>query len=166
MHKSKYPQKYVIFHISAEKHLTMGQTNAKKFAKVDVIGEYCGLNCDLHLPRISSPSFSRAAMTNRLEQLLELHHEEPHDAFTRYAIALEYNARKDYTQAIEWFERLRADEPEYVPTYYMLAGVYRALDQAAKAQEIYNAGLQAAKKAGDTHALAELSAALEELEEE
>ena len=162
MHKSKYPQKCVIFHISVEKHLTMGQNNTKKFVKVGVLGEYCGL----HLPRISSPSSSHVAMTNRLEQLLELHREEPHDAFTRYAIALEYNARKDYTQAIDWFELLRTDEPEYVPTYYMLAGVYRALDQTAQAQAIYNAGLQAAKKAGDTHAFAELSAALEELEEE
>ncbi|MBD1207571.1 MAG: tetratricopeptide repeat protein [Ignavibacteria bacterium] len=105
-------------------------------------------------------------MNNRLEQLLELHREDPQDTFTRYAIALEYNARQDFEQAKNWFERLRADEPDYVPTYYMLAGVYRASDEPDKAKEIYQAGLRTAKKMGDTHAFAELSAALEELEEE
>lgn len=106
------------------------------------------------------------AMNNRLKQLLDIYRDEPDDAFTRYAIALEYNARKEYQAAQDWFERLRADEPEYVPTYYMLAGVYRATDEPQKALEIYRAGLQAAKKAGDAHALSELAAALEELEEE
>ncbi|MCU0425205.1 MAG: tetratricopeptide repeat protein [Candidatus Kapabacteria bacterium] len=105
-------------------------------------------------------------MNNRLEHLLEFHRDDPQDAFTRYAIALEYNARKEYTEATTWFESLRSDNPEYVPTYYMLAGVYRASDNPDKAREIYHAGLQAAKKAGDTHAFAELSAALEELDEE
>lgn len=105
-------------------------------------------------------------MNNRLEQLLELHQEEPNDAFTRYAIALEYNARQDFVQAKDWFERLRTDEPNYVPTYYMLAGVYRASDEPNKAREVYQAGKHAAKIMGDTHAFAELSAALEELEDE
>lgn len=118
-------------------------------------------------PRYHSTTIPRAKnMNNRLEQLLEFHREDPQDAFTRYAIALEYNSRKDFPEAIAWFERLRADSPEYVPTYYMLAGVYRATDHPEKAREIYHVGLQSAKKAGDTHAFAELSAALEELDDE
>ncbi len=105
-------------------------------------------------------------MNNRLEQLMEFYRDDPKDAFTRYGIALEYNSRKDFPNAVEWFERLRSDEPDYVPTYYMLAGVYRALGNAAKAEEIYHAGKQAAKRTGDNHAFSELSAALEELEDE
>jgi tetratricopeptide (TPR) repeat protein len=105
-------------------------------------------------------------MHNRLEHLMEFYKEDPNDAFTRYGIALEYNARKDFPNAVEWFERLRSDEPDYVPTYYMLAGVYRAVNNTAKAEEIYRAGLQAAKRTGDNHAFSELSAALEELEDE
>ena len=105
-------------------------------------------------------------MNNRLEQLLEIHKEEPHDTFTRYAIALEYNARKDFAEAKNWFERLRADKPDYVPTYYMLADVYRSENEPDKARVVYQAGLQAAKKVGDAHAFSELSAALEDLEDE
>jgi tetratricopeptide (TPR) repeat protein len=105
-------------------------------------------------------------MTNRLEQLLELHKDDPNDAFTRYAIALEYNARNDYANAIQWFEALRADDADYVPTYYMLAGAYRAADNPEAAKDVYEAGLKAAKRVGDTHTVAEISAALEELLEE
>jgi tetratricopeptide (TPR) repeat protein len=103
---------------------------------------------------------------NRLEQLLEFYNDDPKDAFTQYGIALEYNSRKEYPLAIEWFERLRAFEPDYVPTYYMLAGVYRAINNPRKAEEIYRLGQSAAKKMGDHHAFAELSAALEELLED
>jgi tetratricopeptide (TPR) repeat protein len=102
----------------------------------------------------------------RLEKLLELYHEDSTDEFVRYGIALEYNALKDYDNAIAWFEGLRKDEPSYVPTYYMLAGVYRAVENYDAAQAVYHEGLRAAKQAGDQHAFAELSAALEELEEE
>ncbi len=105
-------------------------------------------------------------MPNRLEHLLEFYRDDPHDAFTQYGIALEYNALKNYPAALEWFERLRAAQPDYVPTYYMLAGVYRAVNEPRKAEEIYRAGQIAAKKMGDHHAFAELSAALEELLED
>jgi tetratricopeptide (TPR) repeat protein len=103
---------------------------------------------------------------NRLAQLLELYDDDPHDAFIQYGIALEYNSRKEYPHAIEWFECLRALQPDYVPTYYMLAGVYRAVNEPQKAEEIYRAGQTAAKKMSDHHAFAELSAALEELLED
>lgn len=102
----------------------------------------------------------------RLDHLLQFHKDDPNDAFTRYGIALEYNSQKDFPNAVTWFESLRNDQPDYVPTYYMLAGVYRAIGRIEKAEEIYRAGQIAAKKAGDNHALAELSAALEELLED
>jgi tetratricopeptide (TPR) repeat protein len=102
----------------------------------------------------------------RLENLLALYEEDNNDAFVRYGIALEYNALKDYNTAITWFEALRTNVPDYVPTYYMLAGVYRAMGKLHDAKAVYEEGLQAAQRAGDSHAFAELSAALEELEEE
>jgi len=102
----------------------------------------------------------------RLEKLLELYETDKTDPFVRYGIALEYNALQEYDNALQWFEELRRTEPDYVPTYYMLAGVYRALERYAEAVEIYKQGMSAARKAGDSHAFAELQAALEELEDE
>jgi Tfp pilus assembly protein PilF len=127
---------------------------------------YQYLRATLEISSQPNNSSSFSDMTNRLEQLLEVHNEDPKDAFTRYAIALEYNARNDYAIAIQWFEALRADDADYVPTYYMLAGVYRAADDPEAAKDVYEAGLRAAKRAGDTHTAAEISAALEELLEE
>lgn len=103
---------------------------------------------------------------NRLEQLLTLYEDDKTDPFVRYGIALEYNARQQYDEAIAWFEALRNDAPDYVPTYYMLAGVYRAVGRTNDAHAVYRAGLAAAQQADDRHAFAELSAALEELEDE
>jgi Tfp pilus assembly protein PilF len=105
-------------------------------------------------------------MHNRLEQLLALYKEDPNDAFTRYAVALEYNARQDYGEALRWFEDLLRDAPDYVPTYYMLAGAYRATEAWDKAEQTYTTGIQVARKVGDAHAAAELAAALEELRDE
>jgi Tfp pilus assembly protein PilF len=105
-------------------------------------------------------------MMNRLEQLLALYEDDKTDPFVRYGIALEYNARQQYNEAIAWFEALRNEMPDYVPTYYMLAGVYRTVGNDDAAHAVYRAGLAAAKQAGDHHAFAELSAALEELEDD
>ncbi len=103
---------------------------------------------------------------SRLEKLLALYNDDPNDTFVRYGIALEYSALKENAVALEWFEGLRHDAPDYVPTYYMLAGVYRALDKPEEARTVYQEGLRVARAVGDTHTFSELSAALEELDDE
>ncbi len=102
----------------------------------------------------------------RLSHLLALHKQEPHDAFTRYGIALEYQALQNHAEALQWFLALRQDIPDYVPTYYMLAGLYRNLGQDSDAKKIYCEGIQQARRNGDSHAAHELQEALEELEDE
>lgn len=102
----------------------------------------------------------------RLEQLQALLEQDPMDSFTRYAIGLEYAKAGKYDLAIRTLEELREQSPEYVPTYYMLAGYYRKTNDPESAKLMYQEGIVQARVANDRHAQSELQAALDELEDE
>ncbi len=102
---------------------------------------------------------------SRLDKLQDLLALDPNDSFTRYAIALEHAKAERIPEAIRILEELRERDPDYVPTYYMLAGYYRHTGDNESAALIYREGISTAKKMGDRHALAELQAALDELDE-
>jgi len=101
---------------------------------------------------------------SRLEQMLGFLESDPHDPFTRYAVALELNSVGRPEEALDHLEKLRAEAPGYLPTYYQLGALLRAADRAADAQAAYEQGCAVARSAGDTHTLAELQAALDELD--
>jgi len=102
----------------------------------------------------------------RLEKLEEFLKADPNDSFTRYAIGLEYRSMKDLPKAIEYLESVIINDPGYVATYYQLADCYRQLKQNEKAIDAYKKGIIQAKAANDFHAVNELEAAIDELEEE
>ena len=101
---------------------------------------------------------------SRLDKLQDLLVTDPSDSFTRYAIGLEFAKLENFTEAIRILEDLRERDPEYVPTYYMLAGYYRHTGDLDGAKLIYNEGIAIAKKANDRHAMGELQSALDEIE--
>ncbi len=103
---------------------------------------------------------------SRLEKLKEFLAADPADAFTKYAIGLEYMSLKDYPAAIAAFEELRTADPAYIPTYYQLAESYRIAERLTDAMTICRAGITAARSAGDLHAASELQALLDDIEEE
>jgi tetratricopeptide (TPR) repeat protein len=102
----------------------------------------------------------------RIIKLREFLEKEPNDTFTIYALGLEYASIKLYEQAIATFEDLRQREPDYIPTYYQLAGTYRKVNQKDKALAIYKDGIVRARTARDLHAASELEAAMDEMEDE
>lgn len=101
---------------------------------------------------------------DRLEALLQFYQEDPHDAFTRFALAQEYWKRGDLTQALHFFESLLADHPDYVGTYYHLARLYQVLGRQDDARRTYQQGIKVAQRLGERKALAELQDALMALE--
>lgn len=101
---------------------------------------------------------------SRLDKLQDLLVVDPTDSFTRYAIGLEFAKAENFVEAIRVLEDLRERDPEYVPTYYMLAGYYRFTGDTDSAKLIYREGMAMAKKANDRHALSELESALDEIE--
>ena len=101
-------------------------------------------------------------MTSRIEQLTQFALEDPTDAFNWYALALEYK-KTDVGKSIEIFNRLLTDHSEYVPTYYHLGKLYQEVGRNEEAHQVFQQGVEEAKKQRDHKALHELLAAIQEL---
>jgi len=61
--------------------------------------------------------------------------------------------------ARHYFEILLKDHAEYLSTYYKAAELYTSLEENEKADEIYQRGIELAKKQGNQLALRELQSA-------
>ena len=105
---------------------------------------------------------------SRLDQLFDFLKQEPDDAFTLYAIATEY-LKTDTAQALAYYEKLLAEHPGYVPTYYHAAKLHAELGSHAEAERTFRKGVEVSLAANNRHAHRELQAAhqqfLDELEE-
>lgn len=96
----------------------------------------------------------------RLQQLLGFLQESPHDSFTLYSIAYEYQQAQDFEQARNYFGQLLALDPDYVGAYYHLGKCQMALEEETAAQATLQQGIEVAKRKKDQHALSELQNAL------
>ncbi len=94
----------------------------------------------------------------RLEQLKQFAAEEPDDPFNYYALALEY-LKSNPDEAHEIFKSLLLSHPDYLPTYYPYAQLLAERKEVALAEQTFQNGIQAAKKAGDMKTMRELQAA-------
>lgn len=98
-------------------------------------------------------------MLNRIKILEEFLEEEPNDAFTLYALALEYlviDSEKSYTI----FKNLVDNHSNYVPTYYQFGSLLQSLNKMDEAEIIYQKGIEMALLVKDFHTLSELKSAL------
>ncbi|HYH55968.1 MAG TPA: tetratricopeptide repeat protein [Anseongella sp.] len=95
----------------------------------------------------------------RLEQLTEFLKNQPGDPFLKYAIATEYLKLDLDSLALEGFERLVAEHPAYLGTYYHLGKLYEKLGKTAEAAETYRQGMEVARRQDNPRALAELRGA-------
>lgn len=101
----------------------------------------------------------------RIEKLKEYLTRQPQDSFLQHALALEYVKLGDDATARQYFEKLLAENPAYVGSYYHLGKLLERVGEAALAIAAYNNGMAQAKAAGDRHAYSELQGALEDLED-
>lgn len=97
---------------------------------------------------------------DRLKALLGFFEEDPTDPFTRFALAREYQKQDRPEKALEFFEGLVAEDPEYVGTYYHLGKLYESLGRMDDARSTYRSGIQIAQRRRELHALSELQDAL------
>ncbi|HWA33297.1 MAG TPA: tetratricopeptide repeat protein [Cyclobacteriaceae bacterium] len=99
---------------------------------------------------------------NRLEQLRQFAKEEPEDPFNLYALALEY-LKSDQKEALNIFKRLLEKFPEYLPTYYPYAQLLAETKERKLAENVFEAGIEVAKKLNDLKTIRELQAAYNDL---
>ena len=98
---------------------------------------------------------------DRLSQLKRFAAEDPDDPFNRYALALEF-LKSDRAIAIELFDQLIRAHPEYLPTYYPFAHLLIEQKKTEKAEQIFLAGIEQAKAAGEEKTMKELKSAYQD----
>lgn len=89
--------------------------------------------------------------------------QSPADNFLQHALALEYIKLGNDEEARSLFEEILNRDPAYIGSYYHLAKLLERIDATDEAINVYEKGMEAAKKAGDDHAFSELRSAYEEL---
>ena len=98
----------------------------------------------------------------RLEQLHQFLHEDPHDPFNLYALAVEYQ-KHDSSQALQYFERLTREHEDYLPVYYTLGKFYADLGNTESAIAAFEKGIEKAREQNEVKTQRELRSALDEL---
>ncbi|MEI6313176.1 MAG: tetratricopeptide repeat protein [Bacteroidota bacterium] len=78
------------------------------------------------------------------------------NAFTLFALAKEYEALSELERAIQYYDQLEKNFPENTGFYYHYAQVMQVNNNLEEFKRIIKKGIEVCKKAGDTHALAEL----------
>jgi tetratricopeptide (TPR) repeat protein len=102
----------------------------------------------------------------RLEQLLDMHRQNPKDSFLLFALAKEYEKLGKEEDALEWYQKLQQLDPDYVGVYYHLGKLFEEKGETEKALNTYARGIEVAQKLGDLHAKSELQSAKMNLEME
>jgi Tfp pilus assembly protein PilF len=102
----------------------------------------------------------------RIDKLKSFLSENPDDAFLKHALALEFVKIGKEAEAREIFEDILRKDPSYIGSYYHLAKLLERTGEPALAIDWYSKGIEAARKAGDHHALNELAMAYEDLSDE
>lgn len=100
-------------------------------------------------------------MTDKIEQLLQFHKETPDDPFLIYALANAHQKYKKYPKAVEFYELLLNNHPNYGGTYLHYAKLQTEMNNYHKADEVYQKGIDVLRKLGDTKNLNELLEAYE-----
>ncbi|QEE28672.1 tetratricopeptide repeat protein [Terriglobus albidus] len=100
---------------------------------------------------------------DKIAALTEILTQDPANAFARYGLAMEHLGKGDTDAALREFQTLREHQPDYVPGHQMAAQTLIKLGRYSEARERLEAGLAAAEKTGNGHALSELSGLLADL---
>ena len=95
-----------------------------------------------------------------LNEILQL---DPANAFARYGLAMEYVGRGEMERGLREFATCIEHNPDYVPAYQMAAQTLVKVGRTRDAVERLDAGIAAAKRTGNQHALAEMQGLRDEI---
>jgi len=101
---------------------------------------------------------------NRKQQLEEMLAEDPHDAFLRYGLAMEYVGEGKDEEAVRQFREMFTITPDYVPSYQQAGQALLRLGRSEEASEVLRRGIAMAQQKGELHAAEEMQGFLASLE--
>ncbi len=92
--------------------------------------------------------------------------EDPDDAFSNYALALEYVTMKEDDFAAGLFQKILDKDDQYLAAYYQFGKLLEKMSKTEAAKDIYKKGILIAKKQNNQKTFNELQSALETLNED
>ena len=98
---------------------------------------------------------------NRVEVLKSMLERNPGDSFARYGLAMEYKGAADWESAMREFRALIAENPDYHAAYFHGGQTLERMGHEEEARAMYREGVEAAARAGNAHAKAEMQGALD-----
>lgn len=105
-------------------------------------------------------------MSKRLEMLEAMAQKGNTDPFVWYGLAMEYKNAQRNGDAIQTFERLRAQSPDYLPMYLMAGQLLSEASRESEAAEWLRQGKTLAEAQGNHKTLSEIELALVALGED
>ena len=103
---------------------------------------------------------------DRIAFLTEFIQSNPHDLFSKHALALEWIKQGDDEKALNIFTEILSIDPQYIGSYYHLAKLQERNQDLQAAIKTYHMGIKVAESIRDLHALRELKSALQKLTDE
>lgn len=100
---------------------------------------------------------------DRIATFREILTQDPNNAFARYGLAMELAGQGDNDGALTEFGQTIERNPDYVPAYQMSAQTLLKAGRTAEAIDRLKAGLEAAQRTGNTHALSEMQGMLSDI---
>ena len=106
------------------------------------------------------------ARTPRMTQIEAMLADDPDDAFLRYGLAMEHASAGDDAECATVLRDLiaRTETDPYVPAFLMCGQALARLDRPEEACVVLRRGIDAARRAGNTHAQGEMEGLLASLE--
>lgn len=102
---------------------------------------------------------------NRIQLLRQYIEDEPGDPFNVYALAMEF-LDAEPAQARTLFDQLLTEHPDYLATYYHAAALYSEINDRDRAVQLYEQGIDLARRQGNDKTLLELQRAKRAFEED
>jgi predicted Zn-dependent protease len=101
---------------------------------------------------------------DKLAALREILAMDAKNSFARYGVAMELAGRGETAAALDEFDTLLLNDPDYTAGYFMAAQTLAAAGRTAQAAERLKSGIASAARGGNRHALSEMQAMLDDLE--
>ena len=90
--------------------------------------------------------------------------ETPDDTFLRYALAMELENEDENERSLELHRGLMADDPHYLPSFFMSGQQLANLDRIDEAKQMLEQGIEQANAQNNLHAAGEMRQFLDSLD--